>query len=116
VCDSCWDGYGRPAHTSPRIERAAELTRELYRYLPVGGPLHIVVDDWNLGERSIRFCQAEIPKWDADEADGWAGQVVGWPEDIPRARAVAVELAALLLAMPEVDRAAALARAHGLVA
>lgn len=109
MCDSCWDGYGRPAHTSPQIERAAELTRELYRWFPVGGPLHIVVDDWNLGDGSIRFCQAEIPKWTA-------GEIVGWPEDLPRAKAVATELAALLLAMPEGDRAAALARAAGLVA
>jgi hypothetical protein len=112
MCESCWGQYGRPVHTSPAIERAADLTERLYHFAAVGGPLHVAVDDWNLGDDTIRFCQLEAQRWSPEGLDVQLLE----PEEFTEAKALAVELAGLLLSMPEVDRAAAMARREGFVA
>ncbi|MFA6063994.1 MAG: hypothetical protein WC736_15505 [Gallionella sp.] len=34
----------------------AEVIGEIYEFSCVGGNAHIVIDDWNLNDDSIRFC------------------------------------------------------------
>lgn len=48
MCVRCWEGRGEPADWTPQIAECVELVRELYLTEAVGGPLHVVVDDWNI--------------------------------------------------------------------
>lgn len=93
MCRGCWIGYNSPSHVTPQIDEAATLIRELYAREPVGGPLHAVLDDWNI--------DGAIEPW---EPEMWSSET----------RAIADRIAALFNAMPEVDRASALAHAGGL--
>lgn len=96
MCQSCWERYGSPAETSPAIERAVQLIAAIYKNEPAGGPLHVVLDDWNLNG----------PITMPDMADG------EWCEETVEA---VTELVPLLASMPVVERASALARYDGFV-
>ena len=108
MCWECWAEDGYPSQTSPAIQRAAQLVRKVYGHWPTGGPMHVVIDDWNLDDGSVRGCRDAEPRhyypqpYDA-----------GPPENFGKAMTAARELADLLLAMPEPDRAAALAHFEG---
>lgn len=56
MCTDCWDEMGRPAIDTPKVREAARLVRELYQEHCTGGPLHIVVDDWNLEDGHVDYC------------------------------------------------------------
>jgi hypothetical protein len=105
----------------PKMEaRIAELLAALYAIHPVGGPLHVEVDDGNL--------DGVITPW----YDGWPGGDLDelWFEGVPIAelspmapavveglgmstRQICDELAALLNAMTVEEREAVVARHHG---
>ncbi len=48
MCDDCWREAGSPTDWTPQTGQLLALIADLYRIHPTGGPLHSVVDDWNL--------------------------------------------------------------------
>ena len=49
MCENCWIEAGSPKIDNERVREAARLANELYEKVsPVGGPLHIQLDDYNL--------------------------------------------------------------------
>lgn len=95
MCTDCWDQAGRPTELPPAYERFAELHSDLYDLSPAGGPLHSVLDDWNL-----------------------AGHIQPFPgltfeDDTARVYEICDEIADLLNAMTGPQRYAALAKAGG---
>ena len=50
MCSTCWEEHGSPADWTPQTARFIELVGTLYGELghSTGGPLHVVLDDWNL--------------------------------------------------------------------
>jgi len=95
MCETCWVEHGRPDTWNPDIARALELIRAIYEVEPVGAPLHVVLDDWNIEDGHIKI-------WPDPETD-------------PQAMAAAEELVPLLRRMSVTQRAAALAYHDGLL-
>jgi len=61
MCRDCWDEVSDKATPiTDEIVAAAEAVRELYQEHPVGGCLHVVTDDWNLGDKSLQHCVAGV--------------------------------------------------------
>ena len=48
MCDTCWNDAGRPTALPATIDEFTELYNQLYLVASTGGPLHSVLDDWNL--------------------------------------------------------------------
>lgn len=48
MCGGCWEEHGSPAEWTPQTARFIDLHNALYDLEPTGGPLHSVLDDWNL--------------------------------------------------------------------
>lgn len=48
MCVECWERQGSPTFWNERVAETVQAIGELYLMEPVGGPLHSVVDDWNL--------------------------------------------------------------------
>lgn len=97
MCDYCrakWDSYGRPDDWTADVQRAVKLIDVIYEEESTGGPLHVVLDDWNI--------TGVIEPWDS-------------PDFSPEVLQAAHELAKLFNGMPERLRAAALAYADGFV-
>lgn len=57
MCLGCWDKAGQPWRLTDAVTASALLFREADPY----GPLHIVIDDWNLDDGSLLFCRSEEP-------------------------------------------------------
>lgn len=56
MCRSCWHEYGEPIIDTPEVRQAAAIVADLYEEHGSGGWLHIVVDDWNLGQEHLVYC------------------------------------------------------------
>jgi hypothetical protein len=65
VCDTCWTDVGSPKDWTPQTAELVALIADLYRIHAVGGPLHSVLDDWNL-DGTIEPYYSD---WDADDLD-----------------------------------------------
>lgn len=52
--DACSRLYGRPE--KPTVPEVMPLVKEFYEWNPVGGSLHIVLDDANVSDDNVRFC------------------------------------------------------------
>lgn len=72
MCSDCYTKAGSPTDWTPQTARFVDLVQTLYAVHPTGGPLHVVLDDWNL--------DGEIKPWydghtdaDLDEPyfEGW---------------------------------------------
>jgi hypothetical protein len=76
VCRDCWDEEGSPAIDTPGVRLAASAVRELFVWCPVGGALHIVVDDWNVEDHHLTWCLApeQMTQYGADEPEGRAAE------------------------------------------
>jgi len=59
MCDACWDEAGRPQIQNARVRAAAESIGPVYQESPVGGNLHIVLDDWNVDDSDLDFCERD---------------------------------------------------------
>lgn len=94
MCDNCWRQAGSPTERSESTGRVIELIEELYADHPTGGPLHSVLDNWNLSGTIEPY----------RGLDYGAGTY-----------ALCDKIAALLNAMTEPQRYAALAYADGLI-
>ena len=62
MCYDCWASYGKPIIINGIINRLAKLIDVLYKYHGAGGGLHIIVDDWNLEDSHVEFCEQNIAK------------------------------------------------------
>ena len=92
MCETCWADAGRPTALPPTADEFATLVSQLYEIEAVGGPLHSVLDDWNLDGQISPY-----PGLDCDD-------------DTYR---LCDQIAALLNAMTESERYASLAAAEG---
>lgn len=72
MCYSCYEEYGKPAIVTDEIRQAAKLIEKVYDFSGVGGHLHIVLDDWNISDDSLDFCDRHI---DAEGYDCPQGQI-----------------------------------------
>jgi hypothetical protein len=104
MCDGCWREAGSPTERTPDTARLVELIGKLYEIHPTGGPLHAVLDDWNLDTAVI---EPYYDGWRDEDLDDalWHGGV--------STRALCDEIAALLNAMIVTQRISALAYADG---
>jgi hypothetical protein len=64
MCYGCWEDAGKPDERTPSTALAVAAIRRLYDLNCVGGPLHIVTDDWNLDDDSVEWCRDHL----ADDA------------------------------------------------
>lgn len=62
MCYSCYEEYGKPTIVTDEIRQAAKLIEKVYEFSGVGGHLHIVLDDWNLSDDSLDFCDRYIAR------------------------------------------------------
>lgn len=70
MCVDCWESYGAPT-TEPAFGPAIRMMiRDLYTMerCGVGGPLHSVLDDWNLEDE-------HLTPW-VDPTDPWPAEVL----------------------------------------
>lgn len=60
MCYSCYEDYGKPTIVTDEIRQAAKLIEGVYGYADDGGHLHVALDDWNLNDSSLDFCERRI--------------------------------------------------------
>ena len=60
MCYECYKEYGSPEEISERTKAAAALIDRVYESSCLGGNLHIIVDDWNLEDGDMEFCEWAI--------------------------------------------------------
>lgn len=60
MCYGCWEEAGKPQIDNARVRAAVPLIQAVYEHCPVGGNLHIVLDDWNLEDGNLEFCSQTI--------------------------------------------------------
>jgi hypothetical protein len=120
MCDSCVAEYtaGQHVPVTPQMEHVATLIGDWYGYpgCEAGGPLHIVLDDFNVETSFINWCAGEVDGWLANEADGWLEAWSGDHADSHSAiRQGAAELIGGLLPLSEAERAVTIAAGHRLI-
>lgn len=49
---------------SDEMLECRDLVESLYETEPVGGPLHVATDDYNLDDESLAFCRARVAEGD----------------------------------------------------
>jgi hypothetical protein len=103
MCGDCWERHGSPAEWTPQTARFTELHNALYDLEPMGGPLHSVLDDWNLDGHIEPYWPALGVARDLEDAD----------PDMMRIRDLCTEIAAILNGWTEPQRYAAMAYADG---
>lgn len=121
MCVTCWKYRGEPKIDTPEIRRVADLIKWVYGEVsPVGGPLHIVIDDWNLDDGCIQWCIDNTIKGE----NGWAKLYKNIAEDavdtgqdpavaVKECKDKLMDLATSMLKMTEEERASALALRDG---
>lgn len=72
MCFDCYEKYGSPTINNPKVVECAKLIAQVYEHSPVGGYLHIVLDDWNLEDSNVVYCAEAIEK--ADYSDGFGNE------------------------------------------
>ena len=95
MCFTCYEKAGEPKELPPEVDRFIALADELYDEHPTGGPLHAVLDDWNI--------DGEIKPYDSIEVGG-------------RTRELCDEIAALMNGWTVDQRYAAMAKWNGVIA
>lgn len=102
AADEQIEGMVLPPQT-PEMLRLGALVEEFYA-LPecsVGGPLHVVTDDYNVEDDSIAFCERSLD-------DHWSIERQATDEGREVVRAKAREIIALMRPMTLAERAVAL--------
>ncbi len=56
MCYNCYEEHGSPEIVNKGTEKAAKLIAMVYEGAGAGGNAHIVVDDFNIKDRSIDWC------------------------------------------------------------
>lgn len=101
MCRNCWEQAGSPTDLPATYDRFAELYKMLDVAAPAGGPLHVVLDDWNLD----RWIEPYPGQTYEDPYDG--------VDNTEHVYALSREIADLLNGMPVPQRYAALAKVQG---
>ncbi len=57
MCYGCYEEQGKPAIYNDIVKKAIASINKVYEYSCVGGGLHIVLDDWNLEDDAVVFCE-----------------------------------------------------------
>jgi hypothetical protein len=123
MCDSCWREAGSPTEKAPDTDRLVQLIHGLYAIHATGGPLHAVLDDWNV---DVTVIEPYYRGWSDEDLDALWYQGTPFAELDPQAPAVVERLgvstrklcddiAAILRRMTMPQRYAALAYANGLI-
>lgn len=94
MCEGCYEEYGRPRKVTSGVIVAVTLLHMLYRVTGVGGPAHVVSDDWNIEDEHVQFClkqcdDQEYPVEERDAARAFLWSFVPLDED-ERATALAL--------------------------
>lgn len=104
MCARCHEEANSPTLWNDSIKRAVDLIHRVYRYHSTGGLLHVVLDDWNIGDEHVQWAEAYVTQ-----------EAVRWKAEEPEMVAACQELAPLLAAMTEQERASSLAYADGVL-
>jgi hypothetical protein len=97
MCGDCWEQHGAPTDWTPQTARFIELHDALYDLEPMGGPLHSVLDDWNLDDEIEPYWPALGIACDLEDDD----------PALEHIRHLCTELAAILNGWTEAQRYAA---------
>ncbi len=60
MCCGCWEEDGAPRIDNAKVRAVQALIAAVYEHDCVGGNLHIVLDDNNLEDGSLRWCSQLI--------------------------------------------------------
>lgn len=58
MCQGCWKELGSPKIVNEKTISAQPLIDAVYEHHAAGGSLHIVLDDWNLGDSMVSHCRS----------------------------------------------------------
>jgi hypothetical protein len=105
MSDEDWQEYGSPTDWNPKVKRALELIRAIYEHEPTGGPLHVILDDWNIEDGDVRLA--------ANEGAPYTPSSFVEEDEAEEVRVAVAELVPLLGEMTVPERASALARHWG---
>lgn len=98
MCIDCWRENGAPSVWNEDVKKVVRLIYTVYEHDPVGNPLHVVLDDWNLDDCFIGI----------DEED------TEWLAQIPaQAVSAARELIPVFRKLSMEERYSVLAYVHG---
>jgi len=59
MCDKCWETAGSPRIETPEVHAAVACIDPVYDESAVGGHLHILLDDWNVDDDDLEFCEKD---------------------------------------------------------
>lgn len=98
MCLSCWKEAGSPTELPENVDELIQLIKELYatEMGGAGGPLHIVLDDWNLEDDNIEWCLLRLTEHPEDieyfgkHAVDLSIKIALWLYRIPEAQRYAV--------------------------
>lgn len=100
MCEACWkDDYEAAAIDSPEVRAAALAIAEVYEFSDVGGNLHVQLDDWNIDDQF----------WDSPDQHLERNIHEAEPDQLETER----RCWWLMAALPEAERASALALQEG---
>lgn len=101
MCCGCWQEAGAPQIDTSTVREALQLVEAVYKHSCVGGNLHIVLDDNNIEDDNLDFCQSCIdrkglpdPAW---QRAGWGKTEEDSPEQLAAEQACLDALRALTL-------------------
>ena len=60
MCRTCYEDWGEPRIDTPAVRAARDAAKAVYDFSCVGGNLHIVLDDFNVGDGHLEFCREQI--------------------------------------------------------
>ncbi len=116
MCYGCWTEEGSPQIDTPAVRAAAASVAAVYEHSCVGGNLHIVLDDWNLEDDNLKFCDAQIARGghpeDPNHSKWYTQQKLDNP-DTPEQLAAERKCHDLFAALSIKERASALALNDG---
>lgn len=72
MCYGCWVEYGSPNLQNEVIDIAVGLIGDIYEHSFVGGACHIIVDDFNIGDYSVKFCEQYLE----DNLEEWSDEFI----------------------------------------
>lgn len=82
MCGDCYEEAGKPTDVPLEVERFVGLANELYAEHPTGGPLHVVLDDWNVEGAIIPYLEGEDwPTNTVELCEEIAALMNGWTLD-----------------------------------
>lgn len=64
MCDSCWERGGSPTIVNEKTRAAVRCMGPVYHYNGAGGGLHVILDDWNVDDATIKWVRGYIAEPD----------------------------------------------------